>query len=159
VRREGVATFVQANSVPFSDREHLPAIVAKQVKTAGWRSTWQRELSIELPTTAYMDAIRTESDALDNAQRMQGRFFHGLVRNLDPKRVAQNCYVYLEKILDITAKKSVPLETAEFKWAGYVFPNAIIGPGSSRRFDAFWIQHTDPKHVRFNSFADSSAFH
>lgn len=159
VRREGISAFVQSNSIPFGDREHLATVVADHVSRVGWKSNWRRELTIELSDPLFMDATRVERDQFDNVQSFVGRFFHVSARNNDLRRPAVNCYVYLEKVKDLSSGKGLVLETIEFKWAGYGHPNAIIGPASVRRFDAFWLKHNDPTRVRFNSFADSTAFH
>jgi hypothetical protein len=158
VTREGIAAFVQANSVQFGDRDHLPAVIAQHIRGAGWQSNWRRELTIELPEPRFMDATRVERDQFDSVAQFVARFFHVAVRNLDVRRPALNCYVYLEKVRELSSGKEDNPPTIEFKWAGYGLPNAIIGPASARRFDALWIMHNDLSRIRFNSFADATPF-
>lgn len=86
------------------------------------------------------------------------RYFHIGVSNLHLHKTAINCYVYLEKIHNSSASKDIPVETIEFKWEGYVLPNALVHPQSMRNFDAFWIDHKNPSQLYFNLFADSGRF-
>ena len=84
----------------------------------------------------------------------QGRFFHIDVRNRHRDKIATNCYVYLAKAINLNTSEEIPLETVEFKWTGYVLPNAHILPKQVRRFDAFWIAHDRPTQLQFNVYSD-----
>ncbi len=66
--------------------------------------------------------------------------------------------MYLEEAARLHPRTEIPLNSVEFKWAGYVLPNAHIPPRSVRRFDAFWIQHGRPAELGFNVFSDSTEF-
>jgi hypothetical protein len=52
----------------------------------------------------------------------------------------------------------IPIQTVEFKWAGYIMPYASIMPKSFRAFDAFFVSHADPKNLMFNIYTDSTQF-
>jgi hypothetical protein len=88
----------------------------------------------------------------------QGRFFHINVRNRHRDKIATNCYVYLAKAINLNTSEEIPLKTVEFKWAGYVLPNAHILPKQARGFDAFWIAHDRPTHLQFNAYSDASDY-
>jgi hypothetical protein len=77
---------------------------------------------------------------------------------LHESEAARNCYVYLESLLNSATGTVIPLETIEFKWAGYLLPNAVIAPGSVRYFDAFWVRQTSPGVAQFNVFSESTRF-
>jgi hypothetical protein len=64
--------------------------------------------------------------------------------NLHERKTAKNCYAYLERARRVVDNENIPVETIEFKWAGYLLPNVVIGPKQSRRFDAFWVFHDAP---------------
>jgi len=98
------------------------------------------------------------SDAHLRGTPDKGRFFHVSVKNCHSRKTATNCYVYLEKAVRVNPRMEIPLNSVEFKWEGYVLPNAHISARSARRFDAFWIHHDHPNHLQFNFFSDSTAF-
>jgi hypothetical protein len=152
VRQEdGLMRFLQGNSTPFSDRNLLPSVVADVIQQRGWDPHWKHRLVLEREDGQFVDVTRLPEGQM-------ARFFHVRVRNLHPRKTALNCYVYLERARNVTVGRDVPVETIEYKWAGYTLPNAVIGPGSERRFDAFWVFHETPTRLQFNVFADSTEF-
>ena len=73
-------------------------------------------------------------------------------------KAARNVYGYLDRVVEVETSSPVEYGAAEFKWAGYTLPNAMIPPGGARKLDAFWIPHANPNVPQFNSFTDSTAF-
>ena len=153
-RLDGVAGFLQANATEFTDRHLLANAVADLVRQKNWDPTWQNGLLLERDPEEYDDAGVTSGGIVT----LHGRFFHIRVRNLHRQTAARNCYVYLEGIYDIAHGRALDVETVEMKWAGYILPNAVIAPTSSRHFDAFWLDLERPNNLRFNVFADSSRY-
>jgi len=90
--------------------------------------------------------------------RKQSRFFHIDVRNRHRRKMARNCYVYLERATTAEPPLVIPVRAAEIKWEGYTLPSAHIPPGNIRRFDGFYIFHDDPTRLHFQIFTDSTAF-
>jgi hypothetical protein len=150
-QEDGLMRFLQGNSIQFSDRHLLSNVVADTIQQRGWKPNWKNQLSLERETEQFVDALRLPEKAM-------ARFFHIRVKNLHQLKAAINCYVYLEHVRNISNDEDIPIQTIEFKWAGYTLPNAIIGPNSNRSFDAFWVFHNTPKSLNFNVFTDSSAF-
>lgn len=148
---DGILRFLQTNATTFSDRPLLPNIIADEVQRRGWNAGLRNEVVLEREPKQKVDAH------LGNTQQV-GRFFHLSVRNLHSRKTATNCYAYLEKATRLNPYTDIPLNTIEFKWAGYVLPNAHVSPGSVRRVDAFWINHNNPTVLQFNTFSDSTEF-
>jgi len=48
--------------------------------------------------------------------------------------------------------------SSRLKWAGYIYPNAVIRPGFPREFDCCWVHHDFPSQARFAVFADSPEY-
>jgi len=150
-QQDGLMRYLQGNSIPFTDRHLLLKVVADTIRQQGWDPRWKNQLCLEREPEQFVDITRLPEHAM-------ARFFQIRVRNLHLRKAAINCYVYLERARDISNGVDIPLETIEFKWAGYRQPNAIIGPGSARDFDAFFVFHQTPSHLRFNVFTDSGRF-
>jgi hypothetical protein len=154
---DGILRFLQANAIPFTDRHLLPNVIADKVQERGWNPRWRNELVLVRESGQFSDANRVEY--LQGQQRFfPGRFFHIDVRNLHRNKTAANCYVYLEKATNLDTSVDVPVRAVEFKWAGYILPNAHIPPGTARRFDAFWISHDLPTKLRFNVYSDATDY-
>ena len=60
--------------------------------------------------------------------------------------------------LDQPIATPLPINSVEFKWAGYVFPSVNIPPRNKRRFDAFFILPSQPTRLFFRTFSDSLEF-
>ncbi len=145
--------FIQANSIPFSDRSTLAArVVAAVEEDEEWNPHWKNQLRLNRVPGQFRDAFR-------RPENKPARFFHIRVQNLHERKPATNCYVYLEHAYDISQQVDIDLETIEFKWEGYMQPGAVIGPKSCRCFDAFWVFHDEPSHACFNLFSDSTRFY
>lgn len=148
---DGLLRFLQGNATQFSDRHLLPNVIADEIRRREWDPAWRNELELNRDPGQYVDA------RLGNSGKT-GRFFHVAVRNRHRDKTATNCYVYLEKVAKLEPFTEVPLNSVEFKWAGYTLPNAHIPPETKRKFDAFWLLHDQPTHVQFNTYADSTEY-
>jgi hypothetical protein len=152
---DGMLRFLQANAEPFTDRYHLPSVVADFVRKRGWVTNWRNELVLERESEEF-----TDSPAKLNAQKqlLNIRFFHIKVRNHHREKLAANCSVYLEKATQLP-NTNIPLKTVEFKWAGVQMPSVGIAPDGVREFDAFYILHPNPTQVQFHALSDSPHYY
>jgi len=102
-----------------------------------------------------------DADTLDQRGQAAGRwrrFFHAGVVNRHRSLVAAHTYVYLDHLVRVHDSVEIPTRTIELKWAGYVFPNAVVRPGTTRLFDCCWLWHDSPSKAYFNAFADSTDY-
>jgi hypothetical protein len=150
-RDDGIMKFIQGNAIPFTDRHLLPSVIADEVQQRRWDSHWRNELALERDPAQFRNAF------VRNLQK-PGRFFHIGIRNRHRHKTATNCYVYLEQASRLDPPTGIALNAVEFKWAGYVLPNAHIPPRTIRHFDAFWICHDSPAQLNFNVFSDSTDY-
>jgi hypothetical protein len=148
-REDGLMRFLQGNAISFCDRGQLPDLIAETIRARKWRPDWKNELILE-QQNVYVDSPKEKNRT--------GRFFYVLVRNLNPRNIAIDCYAYLEQTSNLVTGQTNKIETIEFKWAGYTQPNAVIGPNAFRNFDAFWVYHDDPTKLHFSAFTDSSFY-
>ena len=147
---DGIAKFIQGNFEPFSDRRLLGDAVAQRVHEK-WRPECFNILTMEREPTQCIDTNR-----IINGVVRPVRFFHISVKNNHRRKIARDCYVYLERITDLQTEKIIPTMTVEFKWEAALFPSAIILPQQSRRFDAFYVFHDSPQRLCFNPHTDFS---
>lgn len=151
---DGILQFIQANAIPFSDRQELPSMVAaeiyKRMGSGAWDPRWRNELVLE------RDAAQYSPTQLKG--RRSCRFFHVGVRNRHRSKTARNCYAYLEKATRLDPNSDIPLKQVEFRWAGYSEPNAHILPRKARAFDAFFITEDSPTRLQFNVFATGTDY-
>jgi hypothetical protein len=155
-QKDGILGSIQLNELPFSERNTLPDLVIENVKQrmkeGRWDSRWRNELFLD----------RGPEDLRDPVVRNTGKtgrcFFVG-VCNRHRSKTALNCCAYLEKVSALDTGSDIPAQIVEFKWEGYLLPNAHVHAKTVRRFDAFWVLHEDPTQVLFNSpFCDASPF-
>jgi hypothetical protein len=150
---EGLLSFVGANAKIFDDRKLLPNIVAAAVrdlvKTGKWSITWRNELLLERDSAQYADALWKNGDS--------GRYFQIMVRNRHRHKVARDCYVYLEKATELDSGITIPLNTFELKWDGFVLPNVNVLPLQFRRFDAACVAHSMPGKLTFSMMFSDAA--
>lgn len=146
---DGILGFLQANPIMFEDRSAVADQVIQLVRER-WRPGWRKELVLEKEAGHFIDAN------IGGSRR--GRYFHIRVRNLDHKRAALNCRVFLEKLFHLDHDVSIPVETLEFKWAGSPLASGTIGAGAVRSFDAIWFVHGDTTVPKFNVHTDSTQF-
>jgi hypothetical protein len=145
---DGLLRFLQANVVPFSDRDTLANVIADKVQERGWEPNWKNRLTLTRCSTDYEDTNTTIGMC---------RFFQIDVTNLHKDKIAVNCYAYLQSANDLATRAAIPIETVEHKWRGHVFPNAaIMAQRSHRRFDAFFVPHDSPRELHFNVLTDST---
>jgi hypothetical protein len=155
---DGIIRFLQANALPFKDRNLLPNVISDKVQERKWDSRWRNELTLTRESNQFSDADRVEQPLGGQPIFFKGRFFHIDVRNRHREKIATNCYAYLAKATNLTTRSEIPLKTIEFKWAGYTLPNAHILPGQIRRLDAFWLAHPLPARAQFNVFCDATDY-
>jgi hypothetical protein len=146
---DGMIRFLQANCIQFSDRGALPDRIAREIQERGWRPDWRRTLKLERDADQYLDA---------DAPAGRRRFFHAVVHNQHRSLVAAQTYVYLDRVTHLGDAKVLPLKTIELKWAGYLYPSAVVRAGTNREFDCCWIHHDHPSTAVFNAFSDSTAY-
>jgi hypothetical protein len=152
-RLEGLLAFLGANAKTFNDRTSLPGLVADTVRhlveTGQWSVDWRSELVLERdPAKPFDDADWKNGD--------RGRYFQITVKNRHRSNVARDCSAYLEKATRLDPRESIPLNTFELKWDGFMAPYANVLPLQSRRFDGGCVAHSRPGQLLFLSpFADA----
>lgn len=155
IRLDGMIRFMQANATEFTDRTTLPRLVTAKLRERGWTPSWRRTLRLERDPKQFEDVPSVDSQGRPAGLR---RFFHASVVNQHRSLVAAHAYVYLDRIGTVGQTVTPPMKTIELKWAGYVFPNAVVRPGTSRDFDCCWIHEKYPSVAQFNVFADSTEY-
>lgn len=150
---DGMMGAMQLNSIPFDDPAMLSQLVQQQVKKIGWRADWKNALKITRQSEEFDDAY-----IINMPERPLARYLHLSVENLNVWKIALNCTAYIESIVDLKTNTSIPIKTAELKWAGYSQPTVAIMPKSYRDLDAFFVLHSHPQILRFNCFTDSGYF-
>src|SRR5262249_17204468 len=95
---DGLLNFVQANVLPFTDRQHLPSIIADEVQRRKWDPKWKRALTL----------TRDHND-FDDSHTNLGlcRFFQIRANNLHKSKIAVDCYAYLEAAVDLATRKPI----------------------------------------------------
>jgi hypothetical protein len=149
-QRDGILGALQANCISFNGRGSLHTIVSERIRAAGWKTNWKNALRLEREPRQHVDIYRVPGPRMS-------RFFHINVRNLNSYKIAHNCYAYLERATNLSGGR-IETRTVEFKWEGYIQPNAPILHNSVRGFDAFFVYHDNPREILFNLFTDSSLF-
>jgi hypothetical protein len=153
-QEDGILRFLQANAIPFTDRNLLPNVIADEVQRRNWDPHSKTELVLERDPEQYAEHMVQTDVGVEPR-----RFYYFDVRNLHHRKTATNCYVYLEEALKLDPSPiKIPFKTVELKWAGYMLPNAHILPGTARPVDAFAILHRLPTQLGLVSFSDSLAF-
>jgi hypothetical protein len=145
---DGIMKFIQANCKAFTNRQKLTDLVMQEIEKQ-WSPNWKNQLCLKI-SPKYSDAMIPRD--------VQARFYHIIVKNHHRSKIATNCYAYLESAKQQNNSANIPLKTIELKWAGYILPNAMITPHSTRFFDAFFISHTNPSGLQCNVFADSTEY-
>jgi hypothetical protein len=145
---DGMLGHFQVNAIPFGDRQALPELVRREMVNQGWQNRWRNQLAVRQATPPF--------DRVTQVGGGEGIFFHLQVTNCHRRVAARNCYGYLRSVTDVGTNEPVEFEGAEFKWAGYTLPNAVIPPRSHRKLDAIWIDPANPERPMFRAFADWS---
>jgi hypothetical protein len=161
VKLEGLLAFIGGNAILFGDREKLPSEIENEVRrrldTGQWNSQWRNELALEREPARFQDVDVEWKTPEGATRRKQKRFFQIVVRNRHRRKAATNCYVYLEKAINLNTSEETTFPAFELKWEGYRLPYANIPSENTRRFDAFSIFHDSPTHLRFSvMFSDWS---
>src|SRR5882724_3646103 len=153
--RGGMLNAIQGNVEQFVNRDALPDRIYELIKTKRDKKEWpnltKNQLKLKVPSPAFCDARQTNNTIL--------RHFFIQVLNNHHRKVALNCYAYLDTVLNLDSGQKTQTETIEFKWSGYTLPNARIGPNSSRRFDAFQFPLQQPDEIQFKVFTDSLEYY
>lgn len=148
-KHDGLLGYLQANCIPFSDRETLPDLVRTEAEKRGWTPTWKSSLRVDF--LAWSDAQSAADD------ETSARYYHIRVMNRHRSKPARNCHAYLALVrypdLDNTALYFAPME---LHWVGYPFPSALLAPRWWRCFDGFVVQHSRPTRAEFVGFATST---
>lgn len=155
-QRDGILGSIQANEIAFSERSTLPDLVIDNVqqrmKEGRWDPRWRNELALERGPGDIRDPVVRNTGKT-------GRFYYIAVRNRHRSRTALNCCAYLENLSALDRGSDIPVPTVEFKWEGYLLPNAHVHAKTVRRFDAFWVLHESPTQILFNTpFCDAWPF-
>jgi hypothetical protein len=158
-QRDGLMGFLQSNAIQFTDRQELPDAIADEIKKHQWNPRWKDQLLLVREVGQHVDVTTGRPNFQTKImEQVPTRFFHITVKNLNPRKMATNCYAYLEKAEQVTetGKESIRLKTIELKWEGYTLPNAVIAANHERSFDAFLVFKDTPSKAHFNVFCDSA---
>jgi len=137
---DGVLRFIQANSIPFDDRDALPDLVIHEVKEHQWVPSWRNQIVLERDKREYEDVRDAQTGGAS-------RFYHINVRNLHRKEMAFECVAYLAGIRDLSTGLQREVELVEVKWKGLTIERLAIPPGRTRHLDACWASHNTPSQV------------
>lgn len=156
-KEDGLLQFLQSNCIQFTDRHTLPNVVADIINQRGWDPNWKNALILERDPKQFTDSRMGQDE---QRRVVVGRFFHIKVRNLNPHKQASNCYAYVKTIENLETNEVLSLSgrSIELKWAGYIYPNALVLPSSYRLLDGIFVLHQQPTIARFNIFTDSTEF-
>ena len=142
---DGLIGSIQGNAIPFSDREHLPTIVASQVKEK-WDCYWRNKIAIDRDPD---EMILTENEMTGE----KVKWFHLNIKNLHKKKIAFDCMVYLNNItkLDKNYKAGKPrfLPPVELKWRNLKYSRITISQQNEREVDVFYISLSSPEKIFF----------
>lgn len=139
---DGILSTIQANCIPFTDRQHLPAIISDKIGELNLSPNWRNEIVIERDDREYTDAIFLETHE-------KRRWYHMNVRNYHSSKIAFDCIGYLESSKDLTTMEKKNYPPIELKWQGLNLSRTIIPPGLARPLDAFYVSFDAPDKVHF----------
>jgi hypothetical protein len=155
---DGIIRFLQANAIPFTDRNLLPNVIADRIQQLAWKPNWRNEIVLERDPNQFSKTTTFVASMDQSVRSLSTRFFHIDVRNRHASKIATNCYAYLQKMVNLRTATEIPIKTVECKWAGYMQPNAHILPQQARGFDALWIADDNPTRVNFNVHSDATDY-
>jgi len=133
---DGILKFIQANCIQFSERRHLPCIVAEKVMERKWDPTWRNEIVLNRDDNDFQDA-RVPGGGV-------AKFYHIKVINHHKDKIARNCIAYVERIKNLENGKTRVLELSELKWKGSRTEGVSIAPKLFRYLDAFNVFYSSP---------------
>ena len=129
---DGMLGAMQANAVPFTDKNLLPNAIADFVGERSRNGEWPTDsksiLTLDVTDPPYTDALQT--------QMGMRRFYHIAVRNHHHRKAALYCSAHLDTILNEKTKQLTRPKTVEFKWSGTTISAVRIAPKTVREFDA-----------------------
>jgi len=145
---DGILKFIQANSIPFTDRHLLPDAIAEKIRERKWNPNWRNEILLERDEKEFEDVRYI------GGKERPTRFYHVNVRNLHQREIAHDCVAYIERVEDISTGTERALELVELKWKGVISDRVAIPPSKSRDLDAFYIHYDRPDmvHLSVNPF-------
>lgn len=149
---DGIMKFIQANCIVFTKREEILDLITEEISKKHWNPAWRNELILE------RDDPQQYTVEIDPTGRHL-RYFHIVVRNVNPYKDAFNCCVYLESIIDLKTNNKIPIETIEYKWRGCSFPYVVIAAEAYRQFDTFIVYHDEPFNALSSNLTDASRHH
>jgi hypothetical protein len=139
VKREGVLDYIQGNPVPFDSPADLLEKVKSEIRDAGWRSDWRRDLTVELVKEGPDDATWPDG--------RRARYFHIWVRNQHRRLVASECTVFLTRVIELaTGTVRVP-DSVQLKPRRSVDLFVAIPPGHAAQFDVAFIFFDAPSNA------------
>jgi hypothetical protein len=151
---DGMLGAMQANAIPFSDRNLLQNVVAdfiaQKLRSGEWQTDSRNTLSLEVADPPFTHA--------QLSQGLTGRFYHIAVRNNHHRKAALYCQAYLDEILDPKTKEKIRPKKVEFKWAGTTLPSVRIGPKTVREFDVVRLVLKQPIEPNFWPLTDSPEY-
>jgi hypothetical protein len=135
---DGILKFIQANSIPFRERDSLSNLVAQTVADRKWDPNWRNQIILERDTNEHEDVhIGTQTGPM-------ARYYHIDVRNLHRDKVAFECAAYIQQIRNLTTETNIPTELVELKWKGLKIERTAIPPRQSQYLDVFFVLHDNP---------------
>ncbi len=130
-KEDGILKFIHVNPTNFPDRKNLVDVVVAEVNRK-WRSGWKNRLVLRRNAGESVDAL--------HQWKRPARWFHVEVKNQHSDRIARDCVVFMEKIMDVNDRRDIsPKKLVEFKWEGVTTSRVTIPPQKSRNFDAFYV--------------------
>lgn len=164
IERDGILRYIQEPFPEFDSEKKLYELIKSELEN--WESDWKNKLVLERdkdeksPHYKHMGFRVFKQDGTDYHPKCS--FYHIRVRNLHNRKIARNCYGYIESITDLDGKPGYeePLKTIELKWAGFTLPNAtILQNKQSRDLDAFFVREDEtPPKIYFNTLTDSTEY-
>jgi len=152
---DGMLGAMQANAIPFSDRDLLASavagLIAEKLQRGEWRKDARNTLSLEVADPQF-------SVARQNVGVLR-RFYHIAVRNNHHRKAALSCHAYLDAVLNLSTNELTTPKTVEFKWAGTPLPGVRIGPTAVREFDVINFVLSSPIMPEFWPLADSPDYY
>jgi hypothetical protein len=150
-RTDGILGSIQANSIPFSDRQHLHVIIAEEIENSDdWEPDWKEKLVIERPNEKESMDVTMISGSKPMGVNGPCRWYHITVKNRHNSKMAVDCVAYLRRSKNkSTNEPPKEYEPIELKWQGTTTPRSVIPSNFHRNFDALIIPHDKPNVAYF----------
>lgn len=150
-RTDGILGSIQANSIPFSDRQHLHVIIAEEIENSDdWEPDWKEKLVIERPNEKESMDVTMISGSKPMGVNGPCRCYHITVKNRHNSKMAVDCVAYLRRSKNkSTNEPPKEYEPIELKWMGTTTPRTVIPSNFHRNIDALIIPHEKPNVAYF----------